>query len=96
MGSSATDPNDTVQFRLRVNQRDSWQAWSRIVASYNGQAPSTSNDKTYNVFFDPKVMGTTDDLAIFSVDIMSFDPADATDSWLYLESMKLEEITLNP
>ena len=95
MKSSVTNPDDAVQFRLRVNQLGSWQAWDRGVNSNMGQAPSTVS-KTYDVIFDPNVTDTTDNAAIFSFDIMSFDAGDDVSSWLYLESAILEEITISP
>ncbi|MCD6385195.1 hypothetical protein J7M23_05395 [Candidatus Sumerlaeota bacterium] len=32
---------------------------------------------------------------VFSFDIMSFDPADATSSWVYLESVAFEEVMVS-
>ena len=100
--SSVTYPDDVVEFRARANQKGAWQAWDRVVTSNNQQAPSASEWKTYDVIFDPQVTGyavpdgVPDDVMVFSFDIMSFNPADDLNSWLYLESMTLEEITLNP
>ncbi|MCD6386676.1 hypothetical protein J7M23_12995 [Candidatus Sumerlaeota bacterium] len=94
--SSVRNPDDAVQFRLRVNQKGSWQGWNRVVNSYNQQAPSASEWKTYDVFFNPNVTDTSDNLAVFSFDILSFSPADATTSWLFLESLRLEQVTITP
>jgi hypothetical protein len=99
INSSVTDPDDAVQFRLRVNQKGSWQGWERVVSSNMGQAPSQSVTKSYFAFFDPGVTSATsaiDNQAVLSFDITSFDPADDTNSWLYLESVEIHEITLNP
>ncbi|MCD6384742.1 hypothetical protein J7M23_03095, partial [Candidatus Sumerlaeota bacterium] len=96
MSSDVTEPDSAVQFRLRVNQKSSWQGWNRVVNSYNQQSPSASAWKIYDVIFNPNVTGTSDNLAVFSFDILSFDPADAITSWLYLESVELEEISISP
>lgn len=96
MSSNVANPDDAVQFRLRVNQKGSWQGWNRVINSYNQQAPSASEPKTYDVIFNPNVTGSTDNLAVISFDILSFDPADDTSSWLYLDSVRLEEISLLP
>ncbi|MCD6386428.1 hypothetical protein J7M23_11720 [Candidatus Sumerlaeota bacterium] len=96
MSSDVTDPDSAVQFRLRVNQKGSWQGWNRVVNSYNQQAPSASEWKTYDVIFNPNVTDTSDNFAVFSFDILSFDPGDDTNSWLYLESVLLSEVTISP
>ena len=96
MSSSVTNADNAVQFRLRVNQKGSWQAWDRIVNSNMGQAPSNTGTKSYNVILDPDVTGSGDNLAVFSFDIMSFDAGDDPSSWLFLESVALDEITLSP
>jgi len=96
MSSDMTEPDDVVQFRLRVNQKGSWQGWNRVVNSYNQQSPSATEWKTYDVIFNPNVTGTSDNLAVLSFDILSFDPGDTTTSWLFLESLRLEEITITP
>jgi hypothetical protein len=90
VGSLATDADLSVQFRLRTNQKGSWQAWDRIVSSFNQQAPPPTF--IYYVIFDPTVTGTGDDLAVFSFDIMSFDWNDDATAWLFLESFALDEL----
>jgi hypothetical protein len=96
VGSSVTDPDDAVQFRLRVNQKGSWQAWDRVVVSNMGQAPSADAAKTYSVLFDPRVSGSSDNVASLAFDIMSFDITDDVDSWLYLESVQVHEVNVAP
>ena len=96
MSSSVSNPDDAVQFRLRVNQKGSWQAWDRVVNSTMGQAPSDTTTQSYPVIFDPNVTGAGDNQAVFSFDIMSFNFDDDTSSWLYLESLILEEMTISP
>ena len=96
VGSYATDPDMTVQFRLRINQKGSWQSWDRVVNSNNGQAPAEPVTKFYPVMFSPNVTDTDDAAAVFSFDMMSFDPGDDTSSWLYLDAMILEEVVIEP
>jgi hypothetical protein len=96
MSSSVSDNNDAVQLRLRVNQKDSWQAWDHGISSYNGVAPSSSDWKEYTVMFLMKVTSADDDIIACSFDILSFDPADDETSWLYLERLILDEISINP
>ncbi len=93
VGSSVTDPDKTVGFRLRINQRGSWTAWDRVVNSYLAQAPSAGNTKFYNVYFDPVVTGVNDDhLVIFAFDITSFDVYDDATSVIYLDELVVEEV----
>jgi hypothetical protein len=94
VGSLAAASDDTVQFRLRTNQKGSWQAWERIVNSNNNQSPPPM--KLYHLIFDPDVTGSGDANAVFSFDIMSFDINDDADKWIYCESVVLEEVIINP
>ncbi len=96
VGSSVSDADKAVQFRLRVNQRGSWQAWERIVNSFKQQAPCALQAKSYDVFFNPLVTGTDDDDIVLSFDILSFETNDDTSSWLYLDSVNIEEVSLSP
>ena len=96
VGSSCTNADDAVQFRVRVNQKGSWQAWDRGVNSNNAQAPSAATTNPYDVIFNPNVTGSSDGLAIFSFDILSFDYFDDTTSWINLDTFTLEQITSSP
>jgi hypothetical protein len=96
VGSSVTDADQAVQFRLRVNQKGSWQAWNHVVNSNLGQGPSSAGTTIYDVIIDPNVTGIDDANAVFSFDIMSFDLNDDTSSWLFLESFAVDTITLTP
>ncbi|MCD6386114.1 right-handed parallel beta-helix repeat-containing protein [Candidatus Sumerlaeota bacterium] len=95
LSSDVTNPDDAVQFRLRVSQKGAWQGWVRVVNSYDQQSPSATEWKTYDVIFNPNVTGTTDNLAVFSFGIISLCPADDLNSWLYLERVSLDEISLS-
>jgi hypothetical protein len=94
VGSLATDPDQTVQFRLRTNQKGSWQTWTKAVVSALGQAPGIGANKTYGVIMDPNVTGSGDDNVVFSFDIMSFDWNDDADAWIFLESLVLNEVVV--
>jgi hypothetical protein len=96
VSSSSTDPDKTVQFRCRLNQKGSWQAWERIVNSNNGQAPSAGEPKQYQVIFRPFVTDISDSQVVSSFDIMSFDVSDNVYSFIYLENYSIDEITINP
>ncbi|MCX7765107.1 MAG: cohesin domain-containing protein [Candidatus Sumerlaeia bacterium] len=95
--SSATNPDEAVQFRVRTNQRGSWSAWNRVINSYLQNAPSWGNPKLYDVIIDPVVTRTSeDDKLIFSFDILSFDWNDDRYSWNLLNSVSLDEILITP
>jgi hypothetical protein len=92
VGSTTTDRDDTVQFRLRVNQKGSWQSWSRIVNSNNGQAPSNVAYQGYPVFFNPDVTNPGDDDIILNFDLMSFSNLDDPASWILLDETIIDEV----
>jgi hypothetical protein len=96
MASTCTDPNLSVQTRLRVNQKGSWQSWDRVVNSNNQQGPSAVEDTTYGVVFAPRITGTDDNHIVASMDQMSFSWDDDTSSWLQLKTFTLEEIEISP
>ncbi|MCX7765490.1 MAG: hypothetical protein N2246_02135 [Candidatus Sumerlaeia bacterium] len=94
VGSTASNADDAVQFRLRINQKGAWSAWNRIVNSYLLNAPSASETKTYEQLVDPRVSNADDNKLLFSFDIMSFDFNDDESSWLFLDAISVEEIIL--
>ena len=89
VGSSTTSMNMAPEFRLRINQKGSWQAWDRVVYSNLGRAPWVMEDKEYKVFINPQVTSLDEALLVLSFDLMSFDTSDDTDSWIFLESRLL-------
>ncbi len=94
MTSNCTGLDDSVQFRLRINQKGNWSAWDRIVNSFRGQGPSLGNPKWYDLFFDPLNQGTDDDLLVFNFDILSFSWDDDVDSWIMLDELVISEATI--
>lgn len=94
IGSTATEPNKTVQFRLRVNQQGAWSAWDRVVNSYLSIAPLLNISKNYTVFFEPSITGTNNDnTALFSFDILSFDITDDMNSWIFIDELMVDKVS---
>jgi hypothetical protein len=96
VGSTTALADLTVQFRLRCNQKESWQAWHRIVNSNLQNAPSFAATKNYSIYLDPNVTGAGDNLGVLSFDIISFDINDDISSWLFLDSAAVYEATVSP
>ncbi len=96
VSSSVSEPDSSLQFRLRINQPGSWQGWERIVNSYNQHAPSDISPLWYQVLFNPAVTDEVDDTIQLSFDLLSFDDADDTSSWIYLEEAIVQEVLLAP
>jgi rhodanese-related sulfurtransferase len=94
--SSTTAADDSVQFRVRANQKGAWSEWERIVNSYCNNAPCSCNSKEYDLVLDPVVTDTEDNDIVLAFDILSFDLNDDTDSWLYVYKVDFEEIYLVP
>lgn len=97
VGSSAALSDQTLQFRLRINQQGSWQSWNRVVNSYRNNAPAIGNERNYDLLFKPLVTGyNLDELVTFSFDLMSFDFNDDSNSWVYLEELSIESVEISP
>jgi hypothetical protein len=96
LSSSVIDSDNALQFRLRINQKGSWQSWDRVINSNGNISPTILDWKDYEVFFNPAVMNTLDEKVILSFDILSFNNEDDTDSWLFLESLALNSVTVEP
>ncbi len=96
LASTAATANETVQSRLRINQKGSWQSWIRVVNSNLEQAPYQDNPKYYDLYFDPDVTGSGDNLIVLNFDILSFDPGDDTNSWLLLDEVRVDEVAVTP
>ena len=56
----------------------------------------TGVTKDYYVFFNPGVTGVADALGALAFDIISFDFNDDTNSWITLDSVQIDEVTLTP
>jgi len=95
VGSTAETPDESVRFRLRVNQKGAWAAWIRDVNSLMSEAPSASNPKDYMLYFDPEVKSASDGLLVFSFDCASFEPSDDATSWIYIDELLVEEVMVD-
>ncbi len=97
VGSTTSNPDYAVQFRLRANQKSAWSGWERNVNSNLSIAPADGNQKIYTLFLDPAVSSLSDDhLVVLSFDILSFDANDDIGSWTFLNQMIVEEVYVTP
>jgi hypothetical protein len=91
VASSAADSDKTLTFRLRANQTGNQRGWVQVVVSTDGSAPSTAGAKTYELLINPLIDSGTDTI-VLSFDMLSFDPFEDLNSWVYLENITLVEI----
>jgi len=96
MRSSVSDADQSIQFRLRLNQVGTWFSWGRIVTSNLGNAPSVSTARFYPIILHSIVSDTTDDDLVMSFEIMSFDVMDDVNSWIFLDRAYMEEVDVTP
>ncbi len=94
--SSVSIPNEAIDFRLRATQKGAWSTWDRLVLSNYDLAPSAGNPKSYDVILNPVVTGPEDNSLVLSFDLTSFDSNNDKNSWLYLNSVKLDEVNVAP
>lgn len=93
--SSANNPDATVDFRLRCNQLSNWRFWDTGVYSYNLSAPSVGTPQSYDCIIFPQ-MQTPDDIIQLSFDVLGFDPLNDLNSWIYLDEVAIDEVTITP
>ncbi len=94
VSSTVNVADDALDFRLRANQLGNWRFWSTIVTSLNDAAPTTQT-KTYDLIVLPEIESSTDTL-VLSFDLVGFDPANDLYSWLYLDEMRMDELSITP
>jgi len=94
VSSSVNVADDAVDFRLRANQLGNWRYWTTGVTSLNDAAPTTQT-KTYDLIILPEMESTTDSI-VLSFDLMGFDPANDLQSWLYLDQVSMDEVSIAP
>ncbi len=94
VSSSANVADDALDFRLRANQLGNWRYWTTNVTSLNDAAPTTQT-KTYDLIILPEMESTTDSI-VLSFDLMRFDPANDLQSWLYIDQVCLDEVSITP
>ena len=93
VGSTATNADESVDFRLRVNQLGNWRAWETLIYSTNASAPSASEPKTYEQVIIPQMNTQTDEIEL-SFDILSFDVSNDLYSWLNLDEVVVERVNI--
>jgi hypothetical protein len=89
VSSSVTDPDTSLEFRLRANQQSNGRYWTTGVMSLGGVAPYAGSPKSYELVVVPQT-NTTDTLRL-SFDLIGFRPEDDIYSWIYLEDVTLQE-----
>jgi hypothetical protein len=94
VSSSVNIADNALDFRLRANELGNWRYWTTGVVSLNDAAPTTQT-KTYDLIILPEMESATDRI-VLSVDLMSFDPANDLQSWLYLNQVCLDEVSITP
>ncbi len=89
MGSTVSNPDQSVNIRLRGNNVDNWLSWLTIVNSINSAAPSSGDSKMYDLIMTPAgasgSKSRVPDNLVLNFDIMSFEMSDDTSSWLFAE-----------
>jgi len=100
VATDVTDPLAVPQVRLRVNSQNLQQADMLVVSSSgDGSYAPTPEGQTYEMYFIPpeSCLGQPEDKddLILSFDILNFDPGDAPDGSLMLDSVVVEAIPLS-
>ncbi len=98
ISSNAETPDESVAFRLRAYNTDSRFSWSTIVNSINNPAPGGVSSKVYNLVITPpnglNPLSKGQESLVLTFDIMSFVHSDDTNSWIYADSVVLEDISI--
>jgi hypothetical protein len=92
-----TELENVPGLRLRVNSEQFWASFSKTIESRNGGDMSPDSDgKNYDLYFFPpqEAIGSPSDGLLFSYDLMNFDPSDAANGDLILDSVKVETFPL--
>lgn len=93
VSSSQTDPDRVPAFRLRAYQQETALSSITYVDSNQRVAPTFSNPVDYDVYISPLPTGLSETLEL-SFDILSFNPQDDADAWVYLEEVILDEVSI--
>ncbi len=94
VSSSVSNADEALDFRLRANQLGDWRFWTTSVISLNDAAPTTQT-KTYDLIILPEMESPIDSIFL-SFDLMGFDPANDSQSWLYLDEVRMDEVSITP
>lgn len=93
VSTDVTVPDNVPQLRLRAFSEDSQSSIIKVISSVNGAEMSpTPGGCTYDLYFYPpqSLVGTESDSIIAAFDMLNFDPADAADGALMLDSLTVE------
>lgn len=94
VSSSIGNPDEALDFRLRANELGNWRFWTTSITSLNDAAPTTQT-KTYDLIILPETESTTDSV-VLSFDLMGFNTQNDLQSWLYLDQVRLDEVSTTP
>jgi len=96
MTSDQTDPKKVPSFRLRVNSGNNQTVAMLVVNSFDdGDSSPTTDPRTYGLVFSLPASSSTRGFSI-SFDIVNIGSDDDTSSWIYLESVEIQEVTVSP
>jgi hypothetical protein len=87
-GTNAVDLNRAPDFRIRANAEGTWQYWDTGVCTFD-----TGSTKSVELFMLPELQATSGTMAV-NLDLTSFNPQDDLSSWIYLENVRLDIITV--
>ncbi len=91
--SSHTAPDLVPAFRLRANHLQTQQTFSLSVNSYGQISPTVGLPGEYEFYIEPAATGLTESLEL-SFDLTNFDPEDDPHTWVYLEEVSIDEISV--
>ncbi len=93
VSTDVTEPPLVPQIRLRVNARNFQQAdYLTIDSNGDGGASPAAAGTTYELYFIPPA---NDDYCMMAFDLLNFNPSDAPDAELALESVLVERFRLD-
>jgi hypothetical protein len=91
--SDRTNADDVPLFRFRGNQLSNWGGWVRIINSRDGAAPTATQSRNYDLYISPQMESATDSI-ILCFDLLSINPADALDAYVYVDSVTVQEVVI--
>ncbi len=96
VGSTVSNSDDSVSFRLRATHQETWLSWNRTVNSYNCASPHLGVNKDYDLYIAPTakpvVTSKVGPSLLLSFDIMSFNPDDDCNCYVFLDEIVVQEV----
>jgi hypothetical protein len=97
VGSTVSNPDDAVSFRLRATRVRGYLSLSTPVNSYAGVGPSAGNSKDYDVFIAPtgfaeSIKDITGPEMGLAFDITSFDMTDDCECYMFLDEVVVQQV----